>query len=149
MKSMKILLLLAIGLISNNIHSQQTQQNMSNTEVVKQFLGGFNDPSKIRASLDLLAEDYHFKNPMVELHNKAAFIALAQEIGKALTGVTIMRLAQNKDWVVAQYEFTSSIPGVESNIATEWFRLENGLIKESHLIYDASEWRKIYAQMGE
>ena len=147
MNSIKFILLIAIGLFSNCIYSQQIHNNMTNQEVVKQFLDGFNEPAKIQASLDLLAEDYHFKNPMVELHSKAAFISLAQEIGAVLTGVNIMRLAQNNDWVVVQYEFTSTIPGVESNIATEWFRIENGMIKESFLIYDASEWRKIYAQM--
>ena len=122
---------------------------MSNQAIVKQFLQGFNDPSQIQASLDLLADDYKFKNPMVELHSKAEFIALAQEIGKVLTGVNVIGTAESGDWVATFYEFKSSIPGVESNIASEWFRLEDGIIKESHLIYDASEWRKIYAQLKE
>ena len=40
-------------------------------------------------------------------------------------------------------------PGVEVNPATEWFRVEDGMIKESHLVYDASQWRKVYAAMEE
>ena len=120
---------------------------MTNQEIVKTFLNGFNDPAKIQDSLALLADDYQFKNPMVELRSKAEFITLAQAIGSVLTGINIIRLAQNGEWVAAFYEFNSSISGVESNMATEWFRIENGMIKESQLIYDASDWREIYAQM--
>lgn len=29
----------------------------------------------------------------------------------------------------------------------EWFRVENGKIQESHLIYDASEWKKVFDKM--
>ncbi len=122
---------------------------MSNEDTVRTFLSGFNDPSKIQASLDLLAEDYKFKNPMVELNSKAEFIPLAQSIGATLTGVDVLHVAQAGDWVAAYYVFKSEIPGVEVNPATEWFRVENGVIKESHLVYDASQWRKVYAAMEE
>ena len=120
---------------------------MTNETIVKTFLQGFNEPTKIGASLALLADDYHFKNPMVELDSKASFIGLAKEIGQVLTGVDIIRIAGEGEWVAASYIFKSSIPGVEENHATEWFWVMGGQIKASHLIYDASEWRKIYAQM--
>lgn len=124
-------------------------QAMSNEDTVRTFLSGFNDPSKIQASLDLLAEDYKFKNPMVELNSKAEFIPLAKSIGATLTGVDVLHVAQAGEWVAAYYVFKSEIPGVEVNPATEWFRVENGMIKESHLVYDASQWRKVYAAMEE
>jgi len=145
-----IIIFAALGMFSLTTIAQQNQTSaMSNREVVETFLNGFNDLSQLPASLDLLAEDYHFKNPMVELNSKAAFIGLAKEIGAVLTGVRIISMAEHEDWVAAYYEFSSSLPGVESNIATEWFRLEGGIIQESHLIYDASEWRKIYAEMSD
>jgi len=121
--------------------------NMTNQTIVAKFLNGFNDPAKIPESLALLAEEYAFKNPMVELSSKAEFIALAQEIGSVLTGVNILQMAQNGDWVAVSYEFTSNLPGLESNLATEWFRLEEGLIQQSHLVYDATHWRKVYANI--
>ena len=120
---------------------------LTNQEIVKKFLAGFNDPASIQASLNLLADDYKFKNPLIETNSKSAFIELAQKIGAVLTGVNIIHIAQHGNWVSTFYEFKSSVPGVESNIASEWFRLENEMIKESHLIYDASEWRKIYEKM--
>ncbi|WP_437397923.1 hypothetical protein [Flagellimonas lutimaris] len=120
---------------------------MTNQEIVIKFLSGFNNPEMIEDSLSLLDDDYKFKNPMVELGSKKEFIALAREIGAVLTNLNIMYTAQNGEWVAAYYEFRSSLPGVESNMASEWFRVENGIIKESHLIYDATNWRKIYAQM--
>ena len=130
------------------INSTNAQQaNHDNSKIVEKFLAGFNDPSKIGESLSLLADDYKFKNPLVQLENKAQFIALAQEMGKVLTGVELISIAQNGQWVATYYEFKSAIPGLESNFGTEWFRVENGKIQESTLIYDASEWRKVYAQM--
>jgi predicted SnoaL-like aldol condensation-catalyzing enzyme len=120
---------------------------MTNQEIVTTFLNGFNDSTQIQKSLDLLADDYKFKNPMVELNSKAEFIKLAQEIGAVITGINIINISENGNWVATFYEFKSSIPGLESNIASEWFKVENGIIKESHLIYDTSEWRKFYAQM--
>jgi predicted SnoaL-like aldol condensation-catalyzing enzyme len=144
--SVKQLFIAGILLVTVSSYAQKNQV-MTNQEIVKTFLNGFNSPTKIQESLALLADDYKFKNPMVALNSKAEFIALAQEMGKVLTGVNVIYIADNVDWVAAFYEFKSSISGLESNIGTEWFRIENGKIKESHLIYDASEWRKVYAQM--
>jgi len=120
---------------------------MTNQEIVTTFLNGFNDPTQIYKSLDLLADDYKFKNPMVELNSKAEFIKLAQEIGAVITGINIINISENGNWVATFYDFKSSIPRLESNIASEWFKVEDGIIKESHLIYDTSEWRKFYEQM--
>ena len=121
---------------------------MSNQEVVEKFLNGFNDTTKFGESLALLAEDYQFRNPMVQLHSKAAFMALAQEMAKVLTAVNIIRSAENGDWVAVLYEFKSAVQGLEHNLGTEWFRVKDGIIQESHLMYDASEWRKFYEKMN-
>ena len=93
-----------MGLLSSSIYSQENQVNMTNQEVVAQFLEGFNDPTKIQASLALLADDYRFQNPMVQLNSKVEFIALAQEMGKVLTGVEIIRSAADGEWVSVSYE---------------------------------------------
>tara|TARA_R110001632_G_scaffold82057_8_gene182313 strand:- start:1308 stop:1712 length:405 start_codon:yes stop_codon:yes gene_type:complete len=131
-----------------NTYAQQNERNnMTNQEIVRTFLNGFNDPTQIQKSLNLLADDYKFKNPMVELNSKAEFIKLAQEIGAVITRINIINISENGNWVATFYDFKSSIPGLESNIASEWFKVENGIIKESHLIYDASEWRKFYEQI--
>ncbi len=120
---------------------------MEQIEIVRTFLNGFNDPAEIRRSLDLLSDTYHFRNPMLELHSKEAFIDLANQIGGILTGVEILNIAQSGHWVAVRYSFSSSIEGLETNMATEWFRIEGDKIVESELIYDASKWRKVYAQM--
>lgn len=120
---------------------------MSNEDTVRTFLTGFNDPAALDASFALLADDYTFENPMVQTHSKAEFIPLARGISAALTEVEILHVAETGDWVAAFYLFKSEIPGVEVNRATEWFRVRDGLIRESHLVYDASQWRKVYAEM--
>ncbi|MEL7118251.1 MAG: nuclear transport factor 2 family protein [Bacteroidota bacterium] len=85
MKTVKLFILLAVGLYTNVIYSQENPTKMTNPEIVQQFLAGFNDPSQIQESLALLADNYHFTNPIVELHSKAEFIGLAKEIGSVLT----------------------------------------------------------------
>ena len=91
MKWIKFILLITIGVFSNCTYSQQNQNSkMTNQAIVEKFLTGFNDPSKIKASFDLLADDYKFKNPMVELNSKIEFIGLAKEIGTVLTGLNII-----------------------------------------------------------
>jgi len=149
MKKFRFALLIALGLISSPIYSQQKKHTMTNQEVVEKFLAGFNDPSKIQESLALLADDYQFTNPMVQLQSKVEFVALAQEMGQILTGVNLIQSSESGDWVATLYEFRSSVPGLESNIATEWFKVEDGIIQESRLIYDASKWRVVYEQMEE
>lgn len=148
MRLIKHVFVMVILLVSVNSFPQKNK-NMTNQEIVTKFLNGFNNPEHIQESLALLADDYKFKNPMVELNSKAEFITLAKEIGKVLTGVKLINSAENGDWVATYYEFRSSIPGLESNMASEWFRVEKGIIQESFLIYDASEWRKVYEQMKE
>ena len=148
MRLIKHAFIIGITILSINTYAQQNERNnMTNQEIVKTFLNGFNDPTQIQKSLDLLADDYKFKNPMVQLNSKVEFIKLAQEIGAVITGINIINISENGNWVATFYEFKSSIPGLESNIASEWFKVENGIIKESHLIYDTSEWRKFYEQM--
>lgn len=120
---------------------------MDQTEIIKTFLEGFNDPTQILGSLELLADDYHFTNPITETHTKAEFIELAKKIGEVVTGLQIIDVAESEDWVGAFYQFLTEIPGLEKTVGSEWFRIVDGKIKESHLIYDATEWRKLYANM--
>lgn len=150
MRLMKYAFIIGVIMFSINSYAQQNKNsNMTNQEIVKKFLNGFNNPVQIKESFDLLADDYKFKNPMVELNSKTKFIALAKQIGAVITGIDIINVAENGNWVAIFYDFKSSVESLELNTATEWFRIEDGLIKESNLIYDTSEWRKFYAKMVE
>lgn len=148
MKQIKKAFILGLIMFSIQSKAQQTKgTTMTNPEIVTTFLNGFKNPEKIQTSLALLAHDYRFKNPLVELNSKEEFIALAKQIGAVITDIDIINIAENGNWVAVFYEFKSSVKGLESNTATEWFRIEEGNIKESNLIYDTAEWRKFYAQM--
>ena len=150
MKLIQQAFIIGITIFSINIYAQKKERNtMANQEIVEKFLNGFNNPGQIQESLDLLADDYKFKNPMVELNSKTEFIALAEQISAVITEIEIINIAENGNWLAVYYDFKSSIEGLESNTATEWFKVENGIITESNLIYDTSEWRKFYAQMKE
>ncbi|PKH52059.1 hypothetical protein CXF68_15755 [Tenacibaculum sp. Bg11-29] len=119
---------------------------MTNTKIVETFLSGFNSPEKLSESIALLADDYRFKDPTKENNSKAEFLVTAQELGKVLTGVEIIKVAENGESVAVLYNFKSDVKGLENNFGSEWFRIENGLIKESQLVYDATEWRKVFAK---
>lgn len=150
MRLIKCAFIIGITIFSMNSYAQQNERStMTNQEIVTKFLNGFNNPEEIQESLALLAEDYRFKNPMVELHSKEEFIALAKQIAAVITGIEIIHIAENGNWIAVSYNFKSSVKGLESNTGTEWFRIEDGLIKESNLIYDTAEWRKFYAQLKE
>jgi len=150
MKLLKQAFITGLTLFSIKTNAQQIKSTtMTNQEIVTKFLNGFNNPEEIQESLALLADDYRFKNPMVELNSKVEFIALAEQIGAVITGIEIINIAENGNWTAVSYDFKSSVKGLESNTGTEWFRIEDGLIKESNLIYDTAEWRKFYAQMEE
>ncbi len=122
---------------------------MTKEVIVMTFLRGFDQPSKIMESFDLLADSYHFTSPTDENNSKVEFQAAAKELAKVLTGVEIKKLAVSGNWVAVNYVFKSSIKGLEKTSGTEWFRVNNGKIQESHLNYDASEWRKVFAKMKE
>jgi hypothetical protein len=145
MKHIFIGLLISMTIQTNAQSSKNIES--SNIEIVQAFLRGFNEPSFIQESLSLLSEDYKFSNPILTLHSKAEFIKLATEIGSVVTGLKVTNIADNHSWVAVSYEFYTSIAGIEINYATEWFRLEDGMIQESQLIYDATKWRAHYAQL--
>lgn len=147
MRLLKQALVLAILVCSINSYSQKNR-SMTNQDIVTKFLNGFNDPTKIQESFALLADNYQFKNPIVSLNSKIEFIELAKQIGAVVTGIEIINTATNDNWVAVSYNFKSAIPGLESNLATEWFRVEDGLIIQSQLIYDTVGWRKLYFSVG-
>jgi len=67
---------------------------------------------------------------------------MAKQIGAVISGIEIVNIDKNGNWITAFYDFKSLTQGLESNKGTESFRIEDGLIKELILIYGTSEWRK-------
>lgn len=121
---------------------------MTPQDIVIKFLNGFNNPEQIQESLNLLASDYHFKNPFVNLTSKADFVLLAKSISEVITEINIIETNANGNSVAAIYEFKSNLPGVEINIASEWFKVKDNKIKASTLIYDATKWHKVYQELN-
>lgn len=140
MKLIKQAFIIGLAIFSIQSNAQQIiSTTMTNQEIVTKFLIGFNNQEEIQESFALLADDYRFKKPMVELNTKEEFIVLAKQIATVITGIEIINIAENGNWIAVFYDFKSSVKGLESNTGTEWFRIEDGLIKESNLIYDTAE----------
>ena len=147
MRLIKHALLVGITMFSISVNAQKNQTTMTKEVIVTKFLNGFNDPSKIAESFALLADDYHFTSPTGNENSKTEFIESIKELANVLTGVEIEKIAVSGNWVSVNYVFTASINGLEETAGNEWFRIENGKIQESHLIYDASEWKKVFENM--
>lgn len=137
---MVLLLTLSTGIFSQN------KKIKSNKEIVKEFLTGFNKSSQLQQSLNLLSENYKFKNPIVKLNSKEEFEQLATKINAIVHNIQVLNIAENNNWVAVSYNFETSIPGLEDNLATEWFKLKDGIIVESQLIYDTIKWRELYTK---
>ena len=148
MKKIRLALLIALGLVTSAGFAQENRSQLTNQAVVTTFLAGFNDFDRVGESLALLDDDYHFTDPTATANSKAEFIELAKTLAQVLTGVEVVKIAESGDWVSVNYIFKSAIPGLEENQANEWFRVENGKIQESHLLFDATEWHKVFAEAG-
>lgn len=120
---------------------------MTNKEIVTTFLKGFNDPDQLDGALTLLAKDYCFNGPMSKASNREEFTIIAKQLSALLKGLKVLRIMEDGDWVSVGYEFYTDLPNLKSTQGSEWFRLESGLIKESHLVYDATGFHKLYDQM--
>lgn len=147
MRLIKHALIIGITLISININAQKISTTIAKETIVSNFLNGFNDPSKILESFALLTDDYHFTSPTGNENSKVEFIESVKKLKGILTGVDIKKIAINGNWVVVNYVFKSSIKGLEESVGNEWFRVENGKIQESHLTYDATEWKRVFKNM--
>ena len=76
MKLLKQAFIIGLTIFSIQSNAQQIKSTtMTNEEIVTKFLNGFNNPEEIQESLALLADDYRFKNPMVELNSKKVAIS--------------------------------------------------------------------------
>ncbi len=147
MRLIKHALVIGIMIFSISATAQQKQITMTKEAIVTTFLMGFDDPSKITESINLLADSYHFTSPTGNSNSKAEFLEEAKAVSDMLTGLVINKIAVNGNWVAVNYTFKSEIKGLEITTGNEWFRVENGKIQESHLIYDASEWKKVFENM--
>lgn len=119
---------------------------MTNKEIVTKFLEGFNDPNQLDGALTLLAKDYCFNGPMSNASNREEFTIIAKQLSALLKGLKVLRIMEDGDWVSVGYEFYTDLPDLERTHGSEWFMLENELIKESHLVYDATGFNKLYEQ---
>lgn len=147
MNLLRCTLMVGIILFSIRTNAQQKENTMTKEVIVTKFLNGFNDPSKIKESLNLLCDEYRFTSPTESSNSKTEFVKQVQVLAKVLTGIEIKKIAVSGNWVCVNYVFTSSVKGLEATSGNEWFRIENGKIQESHLIYDATKWKKILDKM--
>ena len=146
MKKTKFISLCILLTITYCSRAQTHHSQMTNQTVVNTFLAGFNDINKVGQSFALLAENYHFTDPTTTVNSKAEFLELSKALAEVLTGVEVVRMAESGNWVSVHYIFKSSVPGLEVNKANEWFRIKDGIIQESHLIFDATHWRTILSE---
>ena len=95
-----------------------------------------------------LAEDFRFSGPVASFVSAEAFRAMAREAGQAVTSFVVRRQFVDGDTVCSIVDWEMAIPGVGPMTAAEVLEVQDGIIVQGELIYDAEELRRAMAQSG-
>ena len=119
---------------------------MTNKEIAEAYLNAFN--TKDHATMrSLVHDDFSFHGPLMQHDSADSFFAAMQGMGDMFAGLQLHGTAQDGDWVGSYYIFKSTVPGLEETHTSEWFNIIDGKIKTSYVVYDATKWREVMAQM--
>ncbi|MGL4768115.1 MAG: nuclear transport factor 2 family protein [Formosimonas sp.] len=116
----------------------------TNQDIVIEYLTAFGnkDFATVRS---LLADNFTFEGPLMQASSADEFVGMMQGFKDTLDGIDLYGTAQDGDWVGSYYIFKTFIPTVERTVTSEWFKLENGKIVASYLVFDATKWQPIMA----
>ncbi len=119
---------------------------MTNTAIVKQYLEAFGNKD-METARKLVADSFKFNGPMQQHESANAFFEAMEGFVPMVAGIDLVGTAENGEWVGTYYNFRATVPGLENTTTSEWFRVADGKIQESHLVFDASNWRKMMENM--
>ena len=107
---------------------------MSNSEIVRSYLLCWGKQDMIEAK-KLLSEDCTFSDPFVGYSIPTEkFLSATKAFVKTIRDIEIISILENDLHVGTYYSLTTDqFPKL---YFSEWFKIENGKIKEGHLLYD-------------
>lgn len=113
---------------------------MSNTDIVKKFSDAF-CRGDIGAIKQVVAENYSFKGPMMQLEGREALIAFIENMPMVMSEKNSTYIEQG-DTVVKQCRFEFSVPPIGLQEMCEVFTLKDGKITKAQLYYDTAAFPK-------
>ncbi len=113
---------------------------MSNTDIVKRFAQAFFDKD-IDTVKELVAENYSFKGPMMEMNSREELIAFIENLPFEVTEINSSYIEQGNQVVkICRDDFT--VPPIGTQDMCEVFTFENGKIVKAQLFYDTAPFPK-------
>ena len=95
-----------------------------------------------------LAADFRFTGPVASFESAEGYRAMAAQAGASVTRFAVRRQFVDGDTVCSIVDWEMAIPGVGPMTAAEVLEVQDGIIVQGELIYDAEELRRAMAQSG-
>lgn len=111
-----------------------------NTEIVKCFAKAVLDKD-VDAIKEIVAENYRFKGPMMEMKSREEMISFVQNLPIQAKEIESDYIEQGNR-VVKIFKFDFTVPPIGTQEMCEIFTLENDKIVSVKLFYDASKFPK-------
>jgi ketosteroid isomerase-like protein len=111
---------------------------VSSAQVFRDYLDRFT-AGDLQGAGDLLAEDFSFSGPMLEVEGRDAFLAGASGLAPIVRGNQMLRQWEDGEEVCSVYEFKVETPaGAGSIPMTEWVHVRDGKLLSARLIFDTA-----------
>lgn len=115
---------------------------MANLRLMKQFINIF-DTQQLNDLHDILADDFYFKSPKVEIFGKQNYIQYAKDSGSVFTTDLVKLYEQEENVYVHEYIVTMFDSQVRLNdpiYVVEHVKIRDGLIASSIIDYKMDDF---------
>jgi ketosteroid isomerase-like protein len=115
----------------------------SSSQTAANYLNAFWS-GDMEAARGLVADDFSFRGPFVQVEGKDAFFASAAGLIPIIRGYRMLRQWGDGEDVCSYYEFDVEAPGGKGSVqAAEWSRVRDGRLASSRLVFDTAAFRKL------
>ncbi len=112
-------------------------------QVFDDYLSAFTS-GDMEAAQSLIADDFSFAGPMLQVTGKEEFFAGASQLLPIMRGYRMLRQWEDGDEVCSIYEFKIETPAAAGAIVmTEWCKVREGRLASSRLVFDTAAFNKL------
>lgn len=109
------------------------------TDYLTAFTSGDLDTAR-----SLVADDFTFDGPMMQVSGKEAFFAGAGQLAPVVRGFKMLRQFEDGDEVCSIYEFRVGSPATPGSVVmSEWCTVRNGRLASARLVFDTAAFGKL------
>ena len=112
-------------------------------QVFDDYLSAFTS-GDMEAAQSLIADDFSFAGPMLQVTGKEEFFAGASQLLPIMRGYRMLRQWEDGDEVCSIYEFKIETPAAAGAIVmTEWCKVREERLASSRLVFDTAAFNKL------